>query len=206
MSNLYLSRDSTLDDRVGAHIVGVQPVELLVDLLPGCSWRAFSSIEDTRYNLIASVGAAGRKPAIMAAEITKSALAQQQFRLFKKKSFFLRKEVLFLLVLDVWHLPLILSTPYPLGAGPAPAPHTLPATWTKWETLVLANLTSPNGGVTGQCCAEKLVTSLHFLIKMILQQKVAPSWSSYLQNSLSACIQSEISWSWKGFVWQPRVR
>ena len=61
----------------------------------------------------------------------------------------LRKEVLFLLVLDVWHLPLILSTPYPLGAGPAPAPHTLPATWTKWETLVLANLTSPNCGVTG---------------------------------------------------------
>ena len=37
MSNLYLCRDSTLNDRVGAHIVGVQPVELLVDLLPGRS-------------------------------------------------------------------------------------------------------------------------------------------------------------------------
>ena len=37
MSNLYLCRDSTLNDRVGAHIVGVQPVQLLVDLLPGRS-------------------------------------------------------------------------------------------------------------------------------------------------------------------------
>ena len=37
MINIYLCRDSTLDDRVGANIVGVQPVELLVDLLPGRS-------------------------------------------------------------------------------------------------------------------------------------------------------------------------
>ena len=82
----HLASGAPLSDGVGAHIIGVQPLQLRVHLLPAPEGhlktlyffikRSMVTNEMCSKCDLSSASAAGRKPAMMAAEITRSLLGE----------------------------------------------------------------------------------------------------------------------------------
>ena len=90
----HLASGAPLSDGVGAHIIGVQPLQLRVHLLPAPEGhlktlyffikRSMVTNEMCSKCDLSSASAAGRKPAMMAAEITRSGLGNGNEQLYIK--------------------------------------------------------------------------------------------------------------------------